>query len=216
MCPYLVPGRLSHPCSPVPPVDTCLTSQKGAVLSACVLSRSVISNSPVTPWTVPHQTLLPKGFPKRESWSGSPFPSPRDFPTQGSSLRLLCCRQVLSSLSPLGSPGVCISFRKGPWFQASDHAVFSAWIPVVYMGIFSLLILSIWLKYLLSVVFLQAPCFQITQTVLFACFKGILSLPLSGTSHSLCSYAKFLNSPCRADMIPPYLETVKELKCVSD
>ena len=78
------------------------------------------------------------------------------------------------------------------------------------------LFLSIWLKYLLSVVFLQAPCFQIKRIVLFACFKGTLSLPLSGTSNSLCSYAKFLNSPCRADMMPPYLETVKELKCVSD
>ena len=129
MCPYLVPGQLSHPCSPVPTVDTCLTSQKGTVLSACVLSHSVMYNSPVTPWTVPHQTLLPKGFPKWESWSGSLFPSPGDFPTQGSSLRLLRCRQVLSSLSPLGSPGVCVSFHKGPWFQASDHTVFSAWTP---------------------------------------------------------------------------------------
>ena len=33
-----------------------------------------------TPWTVACQAPPPMGFPRQEYWSGSPFPSPRDFP----------------------------------------------------------------------------------------------------------------------------------------
>ena len=44
---------------------------------SCVLSRSVMSNS-VTLWTVAHQAPLSMGFPRQESWSGLPFPSPGD------------------------------------------------------------------------------------------------------------------------------------------
>ena len=40
---------------------------------ACVLSRG-------TPWTVARQASLPTGFPRREYWSGWPFPSPGDLP----------------------------------------------------------------------------------------------------------------------------------------
>ena len=41
------------------------------------VSRSVISNS-ATPWTVALQAPLSMGFSRQESWSGLPFPSPRD------------------------------------------------------------------------------------------------------------------------------------------
>ena len=50
-----------------------------------------------------HRALLSMGFPRQESWSGLPFPSPGIFPTQGSNLHLLCllhCRQVLYLLIP--------------------------------------------------------------------------------------------------------------------
>ena len=46
-----------------------------------------------TPWTVAHQALLPMGFSRQEYWSGMPFPSPRDLPTQGSNQSLLYFRQ---------------------------------------------------------------------------------------------------------------------------
>ena len=36
-----------------------------------------------TPWTVAHQALLSMGFSRQESWSGLPFPSPRDLPNLG-------------------------------------------------------------------------------------------------------------------------------------
>ena len=49
--------------------------------SLCVLSRSVMPNSFVTPWTVaPQLLLLPWDFPRQEYWSGLPFPSPGDLP----------------------------------------------------------------------------------------------------------------------------------------
>ena len=36
----------------------------------------------VTLWTIAHQALS-LGFPRQESWSGLPFPSPGDFPGPG-------------------------------------------------------------------------------------------------------------------------------------
>ena len=37
----------------------------------------------MTPWTVACQALLSLRFPKREYWSGLPFPSPGDLPDSG-------------------------------------------------------------------------------------------------------------------------------------
>ena len=34
----------------------------------------------VTPWSVAHQVPLSLRFPKKEYWSGLPFPSPGDIP----------------------------------------------------------------------------------------------------------------------------------------
>ena len=36
-----------------------------------------------TPWSVARQALLSMGFSRQENWSGLPFPSPGDLPTQG-------------------------------------------------------------------------------------------------------------------------------------
>ena len=41
-----------------------------------------LSNS-ATSWTVACQALLSVGFPRQESWSGFPFPSPGDLPDPG-------------------------------------------------------------------------------------------------------------------------------------
>ena len=46
-------------------------------------SRSVISDSFVTPWTVACQAPLSMRFPGQEYWSGLPFPSPGDLPYPG-------------------------------------------------------------------------------------------------------------------------------------
>ena len=62
-------------------------------------SHSVTYNSFVTPWAVVCQAPLSTGFPRRAYWSGLPFPSPGDLPTQGLNPHLLRCRQSLP-LSP--------------------------------------------------------------------------------------------------------------------
>ena len=53
------------------------------VVPACVLSRSVLSDS-ATPWTVARQAPLSVGFPRRAYRSGLPFSLPHGtFPVQG-------------------------------------------------------------------------------------------------------------------------------------
>jgi len=51
-------------------------------VSIVVLSLSCI-DSLQTPWTVAHQAPQSVGFPRREKWSGLPFPSPGDLPDSG-------------------------------------------------------------------------------------------------------------------------------------
>ena len=46
-------------------------------------SRSVVSDSFVTPWTVALQTPQSMGFPRQEFWSGLPFPFLEDLSNPG-------------------------------------------------------------------------------------------------------------------------------------
>ena len=48
-----------------------------------LFSRSVVSDSFVTPWTAACQGPLSMGFSSPEYWSGLPFPSPGDLPRPG-------------------------------------------------------------------------------------------------------------------------------------
>ena len=59
-----------------------LAPVKICVLYMCV-SRSVVSNSFVIPWTVAHQVPLSMEFSRQEYWNGLPFPSPGDLPNPG-------------------------------------------------------------------------------------------------------------------------------------
>ena len=63
-------------------------------------SRSVMSDS-LRPHG--HQAPPSMGFSRQEYWSGLPFPSPRNFPTQGLNPGLPHCRQTLYCLSHQGS-----------------------------------------------------------------------------------------------------------------
>ena len=45
-----------------------------------LFSRSVVSDSFATPWTVVHLAPLSTGFPRQEYWSGLPFPPPGILP----------------------------------------------------------------------------------------------------------------------------------------
>ena len=51
--------------------------------SSAQFSRSVVSDSSVTPWAVAHQAPLSMVFSRQEYWSGLPFPSPGDLPDPG-------------------------------------------------------------------------------------------------------------------------------------
>ena len=53
------------------------------VVNMCVLSYSVVSDSFVTPCTVPRQTPLSMEFSRQEYWNGLSFPTPRDLPNPG-------------------------------------------------------------------------------------------------------------------------------------
>ena len=56
----------------------------------------------VSPWIVAHQASPSMGFSRQEYWSGLPFPSPGDLPTQESNPALLHWRQTLYPLSQQG------------------------------------------------------------------------------------------------------------------
>ena len=47
------------------------------------VSRSVVSDSFATPWTLAHQAPLSVEFSRQEYWSGWPFSSPGDLPNSG-------------------------------------------------------------------------------------------------------------------------------------
>ena len=57
---------------------------KELISSACVVSRSVVSNSlrPHGLYTA-RQAPRSRGFSRQEYWSGLPFPPPRDLPDPG-------------------------------------------------------------------------------------------------------------------------------------
>ena len=55
------------------------------------------------PWTVVCQTTLSLELSRQEYWSGLPFPSPGDSPSQGFNPGLPHCRQILYQLSYQGN-----------------------------------------------------------------------------------------------------------------
>ena len=68
---------------------------------------SVVSDSFATPWSVARQAPLSVGFPRKECWSGLPFPAQGIFLLQGSHSRLLhllhCATWEAQSLTiPIG------------------------------------------------------------------------------------------------------------------
>ena len=73
--PLHTPSPYSRP--PLFPIPDC-----------CCLSLGCIRLF-ATPWTVAPRDPLYMGFPRQEYWSGLPFPTPGDLPTQESNPRLL-------------------------------------------------------------------------------------------------------------------------------
>ena len=67
-----------------------------------VFSHSVISDSFVTPWTVPQKAPLSMEFSRQKYWCGLPFLSPGDLPHSGTEPESLTLQQILYHLSHQG------------------------------------------------------------------------------------------------------------------
>ena len=75
--------------------------------SICALSRDWLFE---IPRTAAQEAPLSMGFPRKECWSGLPFPFPGIFPTQGSNLSRPHCSQILYYLSHQGTPYLLLNF----------------------------------------------------------------------------------------------------------
>ena len=82
-----------------------------------LFSRSVMSNSFVTLWTIARQALLSMGFPRQEYWSGLPFPSPEDLLDSGIEPRSPALQADSLPFQPLG--------KLETWDMTVSHAPFS-------------------------------------------------------------------------------------------
>ena len=65
------------------PQADCKLAMPWGMWGMCVLSRSVVSSSFATPWTVARQALLSLKFSRQEYWNGLPFTTPGDLPHPG-------------------------------------------------------------------------------------------------------------------------------------
>ena len=81
---YFLPELLGPPGSLCAPVGA-RNSRAAAYSAFSVHSAQSLSCAQLfaIPWTVAHQAPLSMGFPRREYWSGLPFPSPWDLPNPG-------------------------------------------------------------------------------------------------------------------------------------
>ena len=94
-------------------------------------SRSVMSNSFATPWTVVCQALLSMGSSRQEYCSGLPFPHPRDLPDPGIKPVSPALAGGFFTAEPPGKPwlkerGVCLSPESHQLPEGRDCAVFGA------------------------------------------------------------------------------------------
>ena len=72
------------------------------------VSRSVVSNSFATQWTIAHQAPLSMGFSRQEYWRGLPFSPPGDLPDPGIETMSPALQAVSLLLNHWGSPYVCV------------------------------------------------------------------------------------------------------------
>ena len=78
----------------------------------------------VTPWTAAHQASLSMGFPRQESWNGSPFAPPRNLPYPR--IEPVSPALIGSFLiaGPPGKPTCLLAFNKSGILDTSQHLGF--------------------------------------------------------------------------------------------
>ena len=74
-------------------------------IGVCLPSPSVVSDSLATPPTIAHQPPLSLGFPRQESWNGSPFPSPGHLLGPGIEPVSFALAGGFFTIEPPGKPG---------------------------------------------------------------------------------------------------------------
>ena len=79
-----------------------------------MFSRSVMSNSFVTPWTAAHQAPLSMGFPRQKYWNGLPFPFSGDLPSPETEPESPALQADSLLIEPPGKPSVHYSAMKMP------------------------------------------------------------------------------------------------------
>ena len=75
-------------------------------MHACMLSRSVMSNSLATLWTVACQASLSMEFFRQEYWNGLPFPPPEDLPDPEIESVSPALQADSLPTEPSGTPGI--------------------------------------------------------------------------------------------------------------
>ena len=92
---------------PLELAKTFIQKVKVLMVQSCPTLCDLMDCSP--PGSSVHRTL------QTRIWSGLPFPSPGDLPTQGSNSGLQLCRQILLHLSHQGSPNRKVALRILEW-----------------------------------------------------------------------------------------------------
>ena len=165
----------------------------------------VVSDS-ATPWTVAHQAPLSMGFPRQESWSGLPFPTPGDIPNQGIKLvspalagRFLYTSQSQSpnsfhpgiQLSSLHSTSVvslnCNGASMTSHNLASTHPTDLLWPSFPHLSMPAALVLSTW-----SCPRQQAPAASPVDLLLAFGWPTMLPSQLPLGPSACCSTGSFL------------------------
>ena len=89
-----------------------------------VLSHSLVSNSFVTPWTVPCEAPLSLGFLRQEYWSGLLFPSLRDLPAPEIKPTSPALAGGFFTTEPRGRPVFSVPFINAlPWLILATVSV---------------------------------------------------------------------------------------------
>ena len=111
-----------------PPLSSLIYNFSQPLSPPVSVSRSVVSDSFTTPWTVALQAPLSMEFSRQEYWSGQPFLSPGDLPNLGMeprfpSLILYCLSHQGSHIDMSVSLHQSTSTRKAEIFVCFIHAL---------------------------------------------------------------------------------------------
>ena len=103
-----------------------------------VLSRSVMSDSFVTPWIAAHQAPLSLGFLRQGHWSALPVPSSGDLPNAGIEPKFSCITGGFFTAEPSGKSRQCTQCTQKVWGRKKkktfQNSIFRSLCPLIQEG----------------------------------------------------------------------------------